>query len=412
MYAPLASFLVPADSARAIGDVYSISLVATLPIVASLVAYLFLRQASAGTRAIVWRCTLVGLLAIYAGRFVPWQWMAWVLPEPLARPLVTLGTVHLDVPPGVTRGTEPSSLPLAVRGLLALYWSGVIVVLLRTLVARVRLSVVRQQAMALTGPRWRARLHVAGKSTGVATESVQLLTSTHVRVPVTWGLLRPVILLPHAALRWPADQLQAVLRHELAHVGARDATMRLAARFAGALFWFHPGVWWLVRRFEADAEQASDDRVLASGIRASDYAEWLAASAPGADRRLNVAMALARPGNLRARLAAVTNTQRRIAIPGRGAVIAATALSIAAVAPLATARLAPTHGVLTSMMQDSRWESRAWAVVRLARRADSVDVARSAANHDPEPAVRAWARYALGLVPTGKSGSDTDSPGS
>ena len=46
-------------------------------------------------------------------------------------------------------------------------------------------------------------------------------------------------------------------------------------------------------------------------------------------------------------------------------------------------------------MQETRWESRAWAVVRLAQRADSVDVARSAARHDPDPAVRAWARYAL-----------------
>src|SRR5687768_12346775 len=110
-------------------------------------------------------------------------------------------------------------------------------------------------------------------------------------------------------------------------------------------------------------------------------------------------MALAHRGNLRSRLAAVTNTQRNLAVPGRRVVLFAIALSTAMVAPLATARLAPTRQVLTSLMTETRWESRAWAVVRLARRADSVHVARSAAREDPDPAVRAWARYALTLAP-------------
>jgi beta-lactamase regulating signal transducer with metallopeptidase domain len=397
MNAPAATLLAPADSALAVGDVYSASLVATLPIVAAVVAFAFLRHSSAGTRAIMWRCALVGLLAIYAGRFMPWQWMAWVLPELLARPLVALGTVQLDVPPGVAGSGEVSSVVTPVRALLVLYWGGVLLVLVRTLVARVRLVGVGRRAVTLAEPRWRMRLRRAGEATGIPTETVRLLASANVPVPVTWGVRRPVILLPNAALVWPADRLQAVLRHELAHVRARDAAMRLAARVACALFWFHPGAWWLARRLEADAEEACDNRVLLSGVRASDYAEWLAASARGADRELQGAMALARRGNLRARLAAVTDTSRRIVVPGRRAVLCAVALSVAVVAPLATARLAPTRDVLTSLMLETRWESRAWAVVRLAQRADSVEVARTAARHDPDPAVRAWARYALGL---------------
>jgi beta-lactamase regulating signal transducer with metallopeptidase domain len=241
----------------------------------------------------------------------------------------------------------------------------------------------------------------AGHAVGVSTARVRLAASRRVSVPVTWGVWQPIVLLPVHALRWPADRLQAVLRHELAHVRGHDASMRLAARIACALFWFHPGVWWLARRFEADAEEASDDRVLLSGIRVSDYAEWLGASAPGAHDQAQAAMALARPGNLRARLAAITDTRRQIAVPGRRVVRCAVALTLGVVAPLATARLAPTRHVLTSLMRDTRWESRAWAVVRLAQRADSVDVARSAARHDPDPSVRAWARYALSRAPVG-----------
>jgi beta-lactamase regulating signal transducer with metallopeptidase domain len=402
MYASPATFFAPADSARAVTDVYSVSLVATLPVLAALVVFLCLRRSNAGTRAIMWRCTLAGLLAIYAGRYLPWHWMAWVLPELLARPLVSLGPIELDVVPGLASASEPAPrISGAIRGLLVLYWTGVVVILLRTFVARARLVPVRRQARTLTGRRWQTRMREAGHAVGVSTSRVRLAASRHVSVPATWGFLRPIILLPTTALRWPADRLQAVLRHELVHVGARDAALCLMARIACALFWFHPGVWWLARRFEADAEEATDDRVLLSGIRVSDYAEWLGASAPGAHDQVLAAMALVRPGNLRARLAAVTDTRRHIAVPGRRVVFCAVSLTAAIVVPLATARLAPTRNVLTSLMQETRWESRAWAVVRLAKRADSVDVARTAAHHDPDPAVRAWARYALGLIPAG-----------
>ena len=405
MHAPPATFLTPADSARAVADVYGVSLVATLTVLAAGVAFLCLRASNAGTRAVMWRCALAGLLAIYAGRFVPWQWMAWVLPELLARPLVALGTVQLDGPPGLVGTGETAPRVSGVIGwLLVLYWSGIAIVLLRTVIARARLVVVRRHAVPLAGTQWQARLRDAGNAIGVSTSRVRLLATPRVPVPVTWGTWRPVILLPRCALRWPADRLQAVLRHELAHVSEHDAGMRLAARVACALFWFHPGVWWLVRRFEADAEEACDDRVLLSGIRVSDYAEWLGASAPANETsQVQAAMALVRRGNLRARLAAVTDTRRRLAVPGRRGVLCIVTLATAIIVPLSTARIAPTRNVLTSLMQETRWESRAWAVVRLAQRADSVDVARSAARHDPDPAVRAWARYALGLGPVARA---------
>jgi beta-lactamase regulating signal transducer with metallopeptidase domain len=396
MYSPSATFFTPADSARAVTDAYSVSLVATLPVLVALVAFLCLRQSNAGTRTIVWRCALAGLLAIYAGRLVPWQWMAWVLPELLVRPLVSLGTIHLDTPPGLAGpGERPQQVSGAIRGLIVLYWAGVVFILLRTFVARGRLHLAARRALQLTGSRWQTRMREAGDAVGVTTARVQLAVSRDVSVPLTWGVRRPVILLPGSALRWPADRLQAVLRHELVHVRVHDSAMRLAARVACALFWFHPGVWWMARRFEADAEEASDDRVLLSGIRASDYAEWLGASALRAHDHAQPVMALVRPGNLRARLAAVTNTRRLVAVPGRRVTLIAVALAAVIIAPLATVRLAPTRHVLTSMMNETRWESRAWAVVRLAQRPDSVDVARSAARLDPDPAVRAWARYAL-----------------
>src|SRR5688572_20196365 len=208
MYAPPTTFFTPADSARAVSDVYSVSLVATLPVLAAMVAFLCLRQSNAGTRAIIGRCALGGLLVIFAGRIVPWQWMAWVLPELLARPLVALGTLQLDVPPELADAGEPApGVSGAIRALFVLYWTGVAVILLRTSIARGRLVFVRRHARALSGPRWQARLREAGDAIGVSTSRVRLATSRHVSVPVTWGVWRPIVLLPTSALRWPADRL-------------------------------------------------------------------------------------------------------------------------------------------------------------------------------------------------------------
>jgi beta-lactamase regulating signal transducer with metallopeptidase domain len=213
---------------------------------------------------------------------------------------------------------------------------------------------------------------------------------------MTWGWLRHVIALPAAAAGWPRERLHAVLVHELTHVGGRDAASHLVARLACAVFWFHPGVWWLADRFASDSEVACDDRVLASGVRRSDYAAWLAASTPG---RRTVpalpAMAPARRG-LRQRLAAVVDTSRRVDLPSRRAVAIILTVSVVMLAPLSTVRVAPTRDYLTALMEDVRWQSRAWAVIRLAHRPDSIEVARGAAQRDPDPSVRAWARYALG----------------
>jgi beta-lactamase regulating signal transducer with metallopeptidase domain len=387
--------ITPADSMHVMGEVYGASLLISLPLIAATIAYAFLRESSPGTRILLWRCTIVLVLSVCAGRLLPVHWIAWVLPEPLAWPLATLGTTQIARLPGT--GSAPgSSVAAALAGVTLLYWAGVAAVLLPTLLGRLRLARARRTAVLLDSARWQASLERACAHVGVRPGSVLLVASPSVAVPVTWGLWRPVIMLPTAAAKWPVDRMEAVLIHELAHVRGGDSTTLLAARLACALCWFHPGTWWVAIRFAADAEAACDDRVLLSGVRPSKYAEWLSASIPSTRGGGLPAMALAR-GGIRRRLRAILDTRRRLAMPARSVVVGAAVVTAAMVTPLSTARVAPTRTVLTTLMQDARWESRAWAVIRLAQRSDSVEVARDAAHHDPDPAVRAWARYALGL---------------
>jgi len=108
-----------------------------------------------------------------------------------------------------------------------------------------------------------------------------------------------------------------------------------------------------------------------------------------------LAPALAGAGGLRERLRATVATTADRGPATRWAVaLAASALLIVG-GPAMLVELAPTRQVLQELMHDSRWESRAFAVLGLAPRPDSIAVARAAARMDREPMVRAWAAYAV-----------------
>jgi beta-lactamase regulating signal transducer with metallopeptidase domain len=90
--------------------------------------------------------------------------------------------------------------------------------------------------------------------------------------PMTWGLLRPVILLPRTALGWTRERTQAVLLHELAHVRRRDSLTQSLSLLICAFYWPNPMVWLAARALRREAEIAADDAVLGSGMKPSAYA--------------------------------------------------------------------------------------------------------------------------------------------
>jgi TonB family protein len=86
-----------------------------------------------------------------------------------------------------------------------------------------------------------------------------LLWSGDVRHPVTFGLLRPVVLLPVALKAVDHGAQRAVIAHELHHVKRRDWGWLLAEEFLRAVFWFHPAMWWLLSRIQLARETVVDE---------------------------------------------------------------------------------------------------------------------------------------------------------
>jgi HEAT repeat protein len=103
----------------------------------------------------------------------------------------------------------------------------------------------------------------------------RVIVSPNVAMPCTAGWVRPVILLPDEHSDWAPERLEVVLLHELSHIRRMDIVPHLLSEFARVVYWFNPLVWLAAARLRAEAERATDDRVVHAGAKPSDYAAHL-----------------------------------------------------------------------------------------------------------------------------------------
>lgn len=137
-------------------------------------------------------------------------------------------------------------------------------------------------------------------------------------VPLAFGWLKPVILLPLDAPSWPRERLDAVLGHERAHVCRHDNFSQMVALLACAVYWFNPFLWLARDAMCRDAEIAADDFVLASGMKPSAYAaELVELAAEYCGHTPAVALAMASPSSLEVRVTSILSpTSSRKGVTG------------------------------------------------------------------------------------------------
>lgn len=224
--------------------------------------------------------------------------------------------------------------------ILALWALGAVVVLAPHVIGLLSLRRLARGAEALDGQRWASPLESVSAELGLR-RRVRLLGSGQTVMPMTWGVLRPTVLLPADADAWAEPWRRVVLLHELAHVKRWDFVTQALARLACAVYWFHPLVWLAARALRRYREQACDDCVLAAGTAASGYADGLlrlAGTLQSAALPSLVSVAMARRSHLEGRLLAILCPKRsRKGVTRRRAALAAI-VTMCAVAPLAAIR--------------------------------------------------------------------------
>lgn len=102
---------------------------------------------------------------------------------------------------------------------------------------------------------------------------IQVRKSDRLDSPLTYGLFRPVVLLP-SGREWTDCELECILTHEFVHICHWDCLTKLLALLCAALHWFNPLVWCMVVLINRDLEFWCDSSTVAAlgGEHRADYA--------------------------------------------------------------------------------------------------------------------------------------------
>ena len=237
-----------------------------------------LRRKSAAVRGFVWGMAIVGCLIVPLFSFLLPKWELGILPAetPVSiaqsqlspKPVSSIPITPTPLQPNLVTDQSGPLTTLHWTDWMAIVWTGAGLFLLIRLIVGI-------------GAVW----HISARSTNFSRAAEQFQSnwnqrtnvrlSNRIAVPMVWGFLRPVILLPVDADQWQTERLRAVLLHELAHIKRWDWTMQMVAQVTCAVYWFNPFVWFVAHRMRIEAEQACDDQVLNAGYQSTNYAQLL-----------------------------------------------------------------------------------------------------------------------------------------
>jgi uncharacterized protein (TIGR03435 family) len=236
--------------------------------------------------------------------------------------LVSTDAPSLSLPTAVRSHDVLSTTPLVesrpfdahdwISTLVAALWATGFLVSLSPLL----MTLVRLRSMRHTARPWHDVIR-----------SVPVMVHEELAAPITFGWLRPVLLLPADSATWSTAELGCALVHELEHVRRRDWPVHVFARIVCATYWFNPLVWLAWRRLRLEADRACDDAVVRA-CEPRDFAEQLVALASRLDSSRRVPVLSMGGGDLVVRVKALLNAQQS---RGPAGVFCSTAIAIGSI---------------------------------------------------------------------------------
>lgn len=247
------------------------------------------KRFSFATRHLILTFAVISLLFLpLVSQLLP-EWNLSLLPSVLPQEiLIPNESVNADIEPAAPMsypGPIPSFADDAFKASrpnpadwpvwLFIGWiAGASLVLTRSMAGSIGTRLMIRNAGLIKERSLDEKLATHAKKLGIK-RSVRLLRSPKALVPMTCGWFRPSILLPVEASSWPEKRIDIVLLHELAHIKRGDFFLSFLTRMASILHWFNPLMWIAIKRLAIEREHASDDYVLATGTKPTEYASHL-----------------------------------------------------------------------------------------------------------------------------------------
>jgi TonB family protein len=339
------------DSGSALAFLFACSMKVTGLLVVTWMLAVAMRKQSAALRHRAWAAGILGSLALPV--FVPllpaWHSAAlagaavWGPAGEIAIQAKSGNFPAMVVNAIVVNAGAVSPLLGKLAAILWLIWlCGFLILALKLVGGLARLARASAQAKPLLKNDW---LRLAGEfsqSLNIGRRVGVLQSDDPLAMPITWGVFRPVVILPASAGEWPESRRRMVLFHELTHIARCDWFLQICAELARCFYWFHPLAWIAAGNLRHESERACDDAVLNSGVAASEYAAQLldfARTLKNSSRTWATALAIARPSTLERRFIAMLNPSINRNQMSRGAGLFAVIAALCFLLPLAALRL-------------------------------------------------------------------------
>ena len=335
----------------------------TVVLILAMLASRALRNQSAAARHLVWTCGLLAVLALPIASFAVPRWEVALVKLDLSRGPDSLRTHDASTSPdpraaamearlrdrgrtdaGADAGPQAAGSSVANLSWITLAvatWAlGAVVLLARLVVGIIAVRLVAGRTEQQDGASWIPLARELAAGLGVT--NVEFRCGERGTMPIAWGILRPVVMMPADAETWPDDRLRVVLLHELAHVKRADCLTHILAQTACAIHWINPLAWTAVRHARIERERACDDLVLTCGTSDVHYADQLLeiARAMRASRfsaaMAGASLAMAHRSQLEGRLMAILDRSVPRTPLSRTRTAAAGSLAFAILVPLAS----------------------------------------------------------------------------
>jgi uncharacterized protein (TIGR03435 family) len=178
-------------------------------------------------------------------------------------------------PPTEVRLPVPINTNRLFSTLITLWLLGVMILLTRLATGCWRVQRLHHVARLEAPSRWQPLAEDLAARLGLRRRFL-VVDSARISTPTVIGWLRPVVLLPIAALSGLTPrQVEAILAHELAHIRRHDFLINLLQTLGETALFYHPAVWWISSRIRTEREHCCDDVAVSVCGDAREYAAAL-----------------------------------------------------------------------------------------------------------------------------------------
>ena len=213
------------------------------------------RVSAPSIRYTYWRVVLAACLLMPL--LQPWRTSS----EPISQAIeivVPAPTIGLGMDAAVGRAPALARAIVHVRMNWISYVTAILMTGFLIRLAWLVMGIVRLQRLRRTG-----QLETASDGyhelTAIIEAGAEIRRVDRLGQPVTFGIVKPAVLLPASFSEMPEGVQRAVLAHELWHVRRRDWAWVLLEEAIRAAFWFNPAMGWLLSRVQSSREEVVDE---------------------------------------------------------------------------------------------------------------------------------------------------------